>query len=433
MDSVEVSLNQQAVEAIIEATNLVRKARAEGTSVEEAVSQPGLFGDIPPATAAMALFINKNNRSSKRLGAAFKAMAQFVRQEAVRGQSVDLFGDDASKTGLQQVIEAANRQLEKEYGEGAYAIESLDLFSGESSQTQAAQVNEPIVLTGKELGDFPDTPEGKKALREAAIDMLLKLRGDWLDCPALNAQVEIRKRGVNKIRSTSADPLKLKVIPAIREILASAIKVRTKPNYDRENSQNILAYHVLRAAVVIGSEEKGVRIVVSEDDKGLFHYDHTLLATTAIFDSVESKSPTDAGLSWLMGGNLGCTYNLRAVPEATSLLPLELSNRHQLGHSATLDDAGQAQVKPAEYVVNLFIEGEEPEVVEANDDLDNNLDAAFLQTVIDGTVEDILAPELGDQIAAIYERHAEDPQMLVLIEQAAMAYEKAALEATAHS
>ena len=66
------------------------------------------------------------------------------------------------------------------------------------------------------------------------------------------------------------------------------------------------------------------------------------LATTAIFDSVESKSPTDAGLSWLMGGNLGCTYNLRAVPEATSLLLLELSNRHQLGHSPTFDDTDQA-------------------------------------------------------------------------------------------
>lgn len=424
VDSVEVSLNQQAVEAIIEATNLVRKARAEGTSVEEAVSQRGLFGDMAPATAAMALFINKNNRSAKRLGAAFKAMAQFVRQEAERGQSVDLFGDDASKTGLQQVIEAANRQLEKEYGEGAYAIEALDLFSPAKPPEQP----EAIVLTGKELGDFPDTPEGKKALRKAAIDMLLKLRGDWVDCPALNAQVEIRKRGVNKIRSTSADPLKLKVIPAIREILASAIKIRTKPNYDSENSQNILAYHVLRAAVVIGSEEKGVRIVVSEDDKGLFHYDHTLLATTAIFDSVESKSPTDAGLSWLMGGNLGCTYNLRAVPEATSLLPLELSNRHQLGHSATLDDAGQ--VGSGQYVINLFIEGEPPEFVEVEVEPDSAPDTAFLQSVIDGTVADILAPELGSQIGAVYERNIDNPQILPLIEQAVMAYQRAMEQAT---
>jgi len=82
VDSVATSLNQQAVEAIIQATNLVRKARSEGGSVEEAINQLGLFGDIPPATAAMALFISKNNRSAKRLGVAFKAMAEFVRSEA---------------------------------------------------------------------------------------------------------------------------------------------------------------------------------------------------------------------------------------------------------------------------------------------------------------------------------------------------------------
>ncbi|HAR08024.1 MAG TPA: hypothetical protein DCR98_06380, partial [Cobetia sp.] len=127
VDSVEVSLNEQAVQAIIDATNLVRRAKADGASVEEAINQMGLFGDIPPATSAMALFINQNNRSAKRLGLAFKAMAAFVRQEAERGQTVDMFGE-GQQASLEQIIDAANRELEKEYGEGSYAIESLDMF-----------------------------------------------------------------------------------------------------------------------------------------------------------------------------------------------------------------------------------------------------------------------------------------------------------------
>lgn len=169
VDSVETSLNQQAVEAIIEATNLVRKARSEGGSVEEAINQLGLFGDIPPATAAMALFISKNNRSAKRLGVAFKAMAEFVRQEAERGQTVDMFGESQAAS-LQQILEAANRKLDQEYGEGAYAIEGLDLFSLPPAEPELAAEPtpeptpepepEPEALPAELLPDAePATPE----------------------------------------------------------------------------------------------------------------------------------------------------------------------------------------------------------------------------------------------------------------------------------
>lgn len=156
VDSVETSLNSQAVEAIIEATNLVRKARAEGTSVQEAVSQLGLFGDIPPATAAMAMFISQNNRSAKRLGVAFKAMAEFVRKEAERGQTVDMFGESESAT-LQQIIEAANRKLDQEYGEGAYSIATPDLFSISEDPASAAPAA-PIDLAVAETTTIPEVP-----------------------------------------------------------------------------------------------------------------------------------------------------------------------------------------------------------------------------------------------------------------------------------
>lgn len=143
VDSVETAMNQQAIEAIIQATNLVRQSRADGTSVEDAVNQMGLFGDISPATAAMALFINKNNRSAKRLGVAFKAMAEFVKQEAERGQTVDMFGD-ATPVELSDIIAAANRKLDEEYGEGAYAIDTLDMFSPQAEPELATDVQDDL-------------------------------------------------------------------------------------------------------------------------------------------------------------------------------------------------------------------------------------------------------------------------------------------------
>jgi len=168
VDSVEVSLNEQAVQAIIDATNLVRIARSEGASVEEMVNQRGLFGDIPPATAAMALFINQNNRSSKRLGVAFRAMAEFLRTEAERGQTVDMFGD-SEQASLEEIIAAANRELDKEYGEGEYAIESLDMFSTPVEPEPESQM-EPEPMTEPDQQAVEPEKQADTAYLQSIID-----------------------------------------------------------------------------------------------------------------------------------------------------------------------------------------------------------------------------------------------------------------------
>lgn len=123
-DSVDVSLNQKAVDAIIGATNVLKAARDSGMKVEEFVKQQGLFGDIDPAVAAMALFVAKNNRSAKRMGSAFKAMATFLKSEAIRQQSADMFGGTVSAS-FEDIIAAANRELDRQFGEGEFAISLL--------------------------------------------------------------------------------------------------------------------------------------------------------------------------------------------------------------------------------------------------------------------------------------------------------------------
>jgi hypothetical protein len=57
-------------------------------------------------------------------------------------------------------------------------------------------------------------------------------------------------------------------------------------------------------------------------------------------------------------------------------------------------------------------------------------DRALFQSVIEGTVPDILAPDLADSLAAAYERNQGDTELVLLFEQAVAAYQSAMLAAT---
>ncbi|NWA11934.1 hypothetical protein [Pseudomonas gingeri] len=139
-DSLELSLDQEAVAAIINATNMLRKAKESGLGLDEFLRQGDMFGDIDPSVAAMAMFISKNNRSAKRLGTAFKAMAQFVESEAKRKQTAGLFDD--APASFADIVAAANAQLEKEFGEGVFSIEQNDLFSQPPVKEPAQQADD---------------------------------------------------------------------------------------------------------------------------------------------------------------------------------------------------------------------------------------------------------------------------------------------------
>jgi len=58
-------------------------------------------------------------------------------------------------------------------------------------------------------------------------------------------------------------------------------------------------------------------------------------------------------------------------------------------------------------------------------------DKALFQSVIDGSVADILAPALADELEAAFLRHESDAEMAGLFEQAVNAYQVAMLNATA--
>lgn len=161
-DSVELSLNQEAVNAIIGATNVLRQAKESGLGLDEFLRQGDMFGGTDPAIAAMAMFIQQNNRSAKRMGTAFKAMAQFVESENARKQTAGLFGDEP--VSFTDIVGAANRKLEQEYGEGLFAIDQGDMFAA------------PVPASAEPPQQTPPEPDEDDQLKDAKayLDSLIE-------------------------------------------------------------------------------------------------------------------------------------------------------------------------------------------------------------------------------------------------------------------
>lgn len=113
------SLDEQAMKSLIEAIGLVRQAKDSGQHIEEVIAQQGMFSDNTPEGEALALFIVSNNRSAKRMGRAFKILAQKINDELTHQQHAagDMFG--GGEITLPDILKSVGAELEAEFGEGA--------------------------------------------------------------------------------------------------------------------------------------------------------------------------------------------------------------------------------------------------------------------------------------------------------------------------
>jgi hypothetical protein len=201
----------------------------------------------------------------------------------------------------------------------------------------------PIELTGTEFGEFPDTPEGKKALRGAAEAYLKAMRGQMVNCPVLGAQVEIRQRGIKETLAFSGNPKKIKLLHAVPQILASATAAEFVQNFKLDKKPQVVGYYNLSSVVALAGESIAVRVVVEKDNMGHLYYD-------LMIDPPKEKAMLDS-TSTALGG--------RCSPDNYSGHPSGASVEHE-NADVMLDDMGGL-------VLNMFIEGElsEPEPAEA--------------------------------------------------------------------
>lgn len=111
-------LDKKALGALKDAVDLVRKAKESGQHIQDVIAQVGMFENANDEAKALALFIVQNNRSAKRMGNAFKLLADKINDELTRQQHAlgDMFG--GGDVSLQDILRQVSDELEAEGGKG---------------------------------------------------------------------------------------------------------------------------------------------------------------------------------------------------------------------------------------------------------------------------------------------------------------------------
>ncbi|WP_431789160.1 hypothetical protein [Avibacterium paragallinarum] len=169
------------------------------------------------------------------------------------------------------------------------ALKALRLSQVESDKEEDKE--QPIAISGKEFGEFDtETEEGKKALRSKVLEHLTEtLKGKWVKNLFLDRDIEIRKRGIKKTLANSANPLKLKALAQLEEIIKTAkgSKDYIQDNFKSDKKPNVLRYFHLENHVLVDNRPLKINVVIEEDTNGLLHYDLTLEKNKVALDSIE--------------------------------------------------------------------------------------------------------------------------------------------------
>lgn len=292
-------------------------------------------------------------------------------------------------------------------------------FDDVDSLIETLEIENVPRISGDEFGDPSDTSSIRNAVKQA----LLELNGQSYPCPALGAEVEIRKNGIKKIISFSADVRKLQAVAALKELLANAVKYDERTPYNPDEKRNIKAYHFLHSALLLNGESLIARFVVSEDDKGHFHYDHTIHNDLGSLLGMpkNAKSPLLDGLSTAVFPKAGVSQDELAglIRLANCQLDVSIEN-DQINVNAMLDSADG----DSDEVLNMYIAKDEQHA--SDNDAENmpSENEQFLNAVIAGTA-DMLADDTGEKLEQIGENL--DEALSSLFDQAVNAYTAAAL------
>lgn len=152
----EPSLADSALDSLVRATELVRASKESGQDIDELLAQTGLFGDNDPEAEALARFIATNNRSAKRMTAAFKAMAEAINNELLhQGQAIgDMFG--GGKATLIDILGRVNQELENDGVQSGFMFESMNKVDKQANEAATSKLNDTPIPTQsqKKAGNY---------------------------------------------------------------------------------------------------------------------------------------------------------------------------------------------------------------------------------------------------------------------------------------
>ncbi|GFE61920.1 JAB domain-containing protein [Geobacter sp. AOG2] len=124
------------------------------------------------------------------------------------------------------------------------------------------------VLTGKELGEFGDIKELRKAAFQWYRD---NLHGKPVERNDLGS-IAFTRKGIEEFSHFGADPAKIKMVTALRDIIRNGDYIETQ-NLDHPRRDGIIKFHVIEADVRLEGEIRRSRVFVGEDRRGNKFYE----------------------------------------------------------------------------------------------------------------------------------------------------------------
>lgn len=175
----------------------------------------------------------------------------------IKNTRVDSLNPDE---GINQYVVFEPNQIKSVYNRGAFDQNNDNIYyQGQIDKT-------PIKISGNELGEIKDTND----LRRKAYKYFQEnLQGNYASHPVLG-KIKFIRKGIDKVKSTSADIDKLKLVPKIKDIIETATYLRSET--PEKPHGNIVKFHYLSNSVNLEGKNIDVFISIAEDNERNFFY-----------------------------------------------------------------------------------------------------------------------------------------------------------------
>lgn len=163
--------------------------------------------------------------------------------------------------------------------------ETGDIIKGNLGQQagSGSGITREVTITGNELGDYRDVKE----LRQKAVNYYkTHLQGKSVHRDDIG-EVRFSRKGRDETEAFSANPDKLLMIPALRDIIETG-KLGKEEAPDHTRKDGIVAFIPITKTVTFKGRSKEVEVLVGKDSRGNLYYDLFLDGTR---QEGKTKSP----------------------------------------------------------------------------------------------------------------------------------------------
>jgi len=268
-------------QALIGVAPVVRFMKAAGYGTVVAEVAGGMIGDFATsgkddAEGVVKVFDMVPLESTKQVS---RALEDFINNDnaTIEDLNARLVGSLPGAAlgplteGLGKIFTAA-----KKSGTGSELLSSMKTRFNENSAVQKtrkavkADTSSVIKLTGKELDEFSgmDLKNDVKSLRKSAVDYYnAKLLGTKVNNPQLG-DIQFTIKGRKKFKTTSANPDKIKLLPAVPKFIKKAKIIASEDDPTGKYKK----IHWLTGKIQTKDKFKEIVVSIKEDSRGKLFY-----------------------------------------------------------------------------------------------------------------------------------------------------------------